>query len=466
MKQTSSYVCSECGYESPKWLGKCPKCASWNTFSECEIKPAARYEAKKTFTSQIAKPLNDIRLGGEDERIKTEIAELDRVLGGGIVQGSLVLVGGDPGIGKSTLLLQICKNIADKNTVLYASGEESDQQIKLRAARLGVEKQNLYILSETNLDTILSCASGLNPKAVIIDSIQTIFKEEIQSAPGSVSQVREATLYLMKYAKENNVAVFIVGHVTKDGSIAGPRVLEHMVDCVLYFEGERSQSYRILRTIKNRFGSTNEIGVFEMTDKGLIEVANPSKMLLEGRAENSSGSTVVCTLEGTRPVMAEVQALCSPTGFGNPRRMATGIDFNRAVLLTAILEKKLGYPMQNQDVYINVIGGIKILETATDLAVIIAIASNIKNFIIDSKTLIIGEVGLTSEVRSVGFCEKRTAEAEKMGFDFCILPHANAEKLKGKTKLKLLGVKNVSEAIQYLKKIQNYREKSERSETN
>lgn len=466
MKQTSSYVCSECGYESPKWLGKCPKCASWNTFSECEIKPAARYEAKKTFTSQIAKPLNDIRLGGEDERIKTEIAELDRVLGGGIVQGSLVLVGGDPGIGKSTLLLQICKNIADKNTVLYASGEESDQQIKLRAARLGVEKQNLYVLSETNLDTILSCASGLNPKAVIIDSIQTIFKEEIQSAPGSVSQVREATLYLMKYAKENNVAVFIVGHVTKDGSIAGPRVLEHMVDCVLYFEGERSQSYRILRTIKNRFGSTNEIGVFEMTDKGLIEVANPSKMLLEGRAENSSGSTVVCTLEGTRPVMAEVQALCSPTGFGNPRRMATGIDFNRAVLLTAILEKKLGYPMQNQDVYINVIGGIKILETATDLAVIIAIASNIKNFIIDSKTLIIGEVGLTSEVRSVGFCEKRTAEAEKMGFDFCILPHANAEKLKGKTKLKLLGVKNVSEAIQYLKKIQNYREKSERSETN
>lgn len=466
MKQTSSYVCSECGYESPKWLGKCPKCASWNTFSECEIKPAARYEAKKTFTSQIAKPLNDIRLGGEDERIKTEIAELDRVLGGGIVQGSLVLVGGDPGIGKSTLLLQICKNIADKNTVLYASGEESDQQIKLRAARLGVEKQNLYILSETNLDTILSCASGLNPKAVIIDSIQTIFKEEIQSAPGSVSQVREATLYLMKYAKENNVAVFIVGHVTKDGSIAGPRVLEHMVDCVLYFEGERSQSYRILRTIKNRFGSTNEIGVFEMTDKGLIEVANPSKMLLEGRAENSSGSTVVCTLEGTRPVMAEVQALCSPTGFGNPRRMATGIDFNRAVLLTAILEKKLGYPMQNQDVYINVIGGIKILETATDLAVIIAIASNIKNFIIDSKTLIIGEVGLTSEVRSVGFCEKRTAEAEKMGFDFCILPHANAEKLKGKTKLKLLGVKSVSEAIQYLKKIQNYREKSERSETN
>lgn len=466
MKQTSSYVCSECGYESPKWLGKCPKCASWNTFSECEIKPAARYEAKKTFTSQSAKPLNDIRLGGEDERIKTEIAELDRVLGGGIVQGSLVLVGGDPGIGKSTLLLQICKNIADKNTVLYASGEESDQQIKLRAARLGVEKQNLYILSETNLDTILSCASGLNPKAVIIDSIQTIFKEEIQSAPGSVSQVREATLYLMKYAKENNVAVFIVGHVTKDGSIAGPRVLEHMVDCVLYFEGERSQSYRILRTIKNRFGSTNEIGVFEMTDKGLIEVANPSKMLLEGRAENSSGSTVVCTLEGTRPVMAEVQALCSPTGFGNPRRMATGIDFNRAVLLTAILEKKLGYPMQNQDVYINVIGGIKILETATDLAVIIAIASNIKNFIIDSKTLIIGEVGLTSEVRSVGFCEKRTAEAEKMGFDFCILPHANAEKLKGKTKLKLLGVKSVSEAIQYLKKIQNYREKSERSETN
>lgn len=466
MKQTSSYVCSECGYESPKWLGKCPKCASWNTFSECEIKPAARYEAKKTFTSQSAKPLNDICLGGEDERIKTEIAELDRVLGGGIVQGSLVLVGGDPGIGKSTLLLQICKNIADKNTVLYASGEESDQQIKLRAARLGVEKQNLYVLSETNLDTILSCASGLNPKAVIIDSIQTIFKEEIQSAPGSVSQVREATLYLMKYAKENNVAVFIVGHVTKDGSIAGPRVLEHMVDCVLYFEGERSQSYRILRTIKNRFGSTNEIGVFEMTDKGLIEVANPSKMLLEGRAENSSGSTVVCTLEGTRPVMAEVQALCSPTGFGNPRRMATGIDFNRAVLLTAILEKKLGYPMQNQDVYINVIGGIKILETATDLAVIIAIASNIKNFIIDSKTLIIGEVGLTSEVRSVGFCEKRTAEAEKMGFDFCILPHANAEKLKGKTKLKLLGVKSVSEAIQYLKKIQNYREKSERSETN
>jgi len=460
----SKYVCSECGHKTIKWLGRCPMCNNWNTFEEeVEVAPS-RYDIQKTgiLSGNSQKPLKLSEISTADEdRLKTNIGELDRVLGGGIVRGSLVLVGGDPGIGKSTLLLQICNRLSAESAVLYVSGEESMQQIKIRANRLGIDAEKLLIMSETNLDTIIKTASALNPAVMIIDSIQTIFRNEIASAPGSIGQVREVTHFLMRFAKENSIATFIVGHVTKDGNIAGPRMLEHMVDCVLYFEGQRTQSYRILRTVKNRFGSTNEIGVFEMKDTGLAEVENPSKMLLEERPENASGSTVVCTLEGTRPVLAEVQALCSPTGFGTPRRMATGIDFGRAFLLTAILEKQLSMPMQNHDVYINVVGGIKIVETATDLAVIMAIASNFKNFIIDSKTLILGEVGLTSEVRGVSFCEQRIAEAEKMGFEFCILPASNASSVTNKTKIRLLAVKNVAEAMAYIKKIENYRKENQ-----
>ncbi|MBQ4526571.1 MAG: DNA repair protein RadA [Clostridia bacterium] len=461
MKQKTVYICSECGYNSPKWLGKCPTCSNWNTFNEEPEIQSSRYDIitdKNSNIKQHPRKLYDISEENET-RISSKMHELDRVLGGGIVKGSLILVGGDPGIGKSTLLLQISDKIANDNNVLYVSGEESLQQIKIRATRLGANGSGLYILPETDLDCILTAASESKPTVMIIDSIQTIFKSDIPSAPGSVTQVREVTHYLMRFAKENNITVFIVGHVTKDGNIAGPRMLEHMVDCVLYFEGERTQSYRILRTVKNRFGSTNEIGVFEMKDNGLAEVKNPSQMLLEGRPENVSGSTVVCTLEGTRPILAEVQALCSPTGFGNPRRMATGIDFSRAVLLTAILEKQLGYPMQNHDVYINVVGGIKIIETATDLAVIVAIASNIKNFVIDSKTIILGEVGLTSEVRSIGYCEQRINEAAKMGFEYCIVPSNNLQSIKQRDDIKLLPVKNVSEAIRYLKKIEDKRNK-------
>ena len=459
MKQKTIYVCSECGYNSQKWLGKCPSCSSWNTFTEEDEPTLSRYEHKSPSLSLPKEsPKKICEISEEKEsRIRSGIGELDRVLGGGIVNGSLILVGGDPGIGKSTLLLQISDLVSKDDSVLYVSGEESLQQIKLRATRLSIKSENLYILSETELDTILKFAHQSLPKVMIIDSIQTVFKNDISSAPGSVTQVREVTHHLMRFAKENGVATFIVGHVTKEGSIAGPRMLEHMVDCVLYFEGERTQSYRILRTVKNRFGSTDEIGVFEMKETGLSEVKNPSKMLLEGRPKDVSGSTVVCTLEGTRPLLAEVQALCSPTGFGNPRRMTTGIDFSRAVLLTAILEKQLGFPMQNHDVYINVVGGIKIIETATDLAVIMAIASNIKNFIIDSKTLILGEVGLTSEVRSVSYCEQRINEAEKMGFDYCILPEGNMQGLNKRENIKLLPVKNVAQAIIYLKKIEEKR---------
>ncbi len=456
MKQTTKFVCSECGYTTPKWLGKCPTCNSWNSFSEETEIQSSRYSANTITTSTPPKKLSEISTD-DAERITTHISELDRVLGGGIVKGSLVLVGGDPGIGKSTLLLQICDKVKTEKSILYVSGEESSRQIKLRASRLNTNNDNLYILAETELDTVITYADKLKPEIMIIDSIQTIFKNDISSAPGSITQVREATHHLMRFAKENQIAIFIVGHMTKDGNIAGPKLLEHMVDCVLYFEGERTQSYRILRTVKNRFGSTNEIGVFEMKDSGLCEVKNPSQMLLDGRPENAPGSTVICTIEGSRPILAEVQALCSPTGFGNPRRTATGIDLSRAILLIAILEKQLGYPMQNNDVYINVVGGIKLYETAIDLAVLIAIASNCKNFVVDSKTLILGEVGLTSEVRAISFCEQRINEAAKMGFDFCIIPFANAESIKKRDDIKVLGVKNVSEAIRYLKKIEESR---------
>lgn len=455
MKSTVKYVCQECGYTSPKWLGKCPSCAQWNTLTEELELPKSKYDtvsSQSSNTSSVPKKLSQIKTG-EEKRFKTYSKELDRVLGGGIVPGSLVLVGGDPGIGKSTLLLQICNGLGKECNILYVSGEESESQIKMRADRLGINTENLLLMGETNLDNIIYHAKETKPSVMIVDSIQTVFKADLTSAPGSVGQVREATHFLMRLAKENNISIFIVGHVTKDGNIAGPRVLEHMVDCVLYFEGERHQSYRILRTVKNRFGSTNEIGVFEMKDTGLAEVENPSQMLLSGRPKNASGSTVVCTLEGTRPVLAEVQALSTPTGFGNPRRMSTGFDFNRAILLTAILEKKLNFGMQNLDVYINVIGGLKINEPATDLAVITAIASSCKNFVIDPKTIIIGEVGLTGEVRAVSYADRRIIEAKKMGFEKCIIPEANIKGNEGIDGIELIPVKTVREAIQILQSL-------------
>ncbi len=451
MKSTTKYVCNECGYSSPKWLGKCPSCYSWNTLVEEMVQAQTKYSKITGDASQVQKPLKLSEISAEnDARIPTQLAELDRVLGGGIVPGSLVLVGGDPGIGKSTLLLQICNNLGKQGNVLYVSGEESAHQIKLRADRLKTNSEKLLLLSETNLDNIIYQAKEYQPKVMIIDSIQTIFKPDVASAPGSVSQVREATHFLMRLAKEHSIAIFVVGHVTKDGNIAGPRVLEHMVDCVLYFEGERHLSYRILRTVKNRFGSTNEIGVFEMCDTGLKEVPNPSKMLLSGRPKNASGSTVVCAMEGTRPLLAEIQALTASTGFGMPRRMTTGIDFNRCTLLTAILEKKVGYSMSNQDIYINVTGGIKINEPACDLAVITAIASNYKNFVIDENTLILGEVGLSGEVRAVSHIRRRIDEASKMGFKKCIIPSANFDDAKGANGIEIIAVSTVKEALHNL----------------
>ena len=453
MKSKIKFVCSECGYESLKWLGKCPSCNNWNTFTEEAEAPQGKYDVAKHAFAVRSKPQALSEIGeSEGERIATGNTELDRVLGGGVVRGSMVLVGGDPGIGKSTLLLQICQCLGDKYPVLYVSGEESAQQIKMRANRLGVDAKNLRLLAETNLDTVIYHAKELKPAVMIVDSIQTMYREEVASAPGSVSQVREATHFLMRLAKENNIAVFIVGHVTKEGSIAGPRVLEHMVDCVLYFEGERQQSYRILRTVKNRFGSTNEIGVFEMKDKGLMEVPNPSAMMLSGRPEDATGSAIVCTLEGSRPMLAEIQALSATTSFAIARRTATGVDYNRITMLVAILEKKLGYSMASQDVYINVVGGLRLTETASDLAVITAVASNYKNFVIDGKTLLLGEVGLTGEIRSVSFAEKRIAEAKKLGFKRVILPKENAKETEHIKGIEIIPVQTVSETIKILSK--------------
>lgn len=456
MKQKIKFICQNCGYSSLKWLGKCPSCSEWNTFMEEEEIPISKYDSitADTATKSVPQKLNEIS-ESEGERIVTGTSELDRVLGGGIVKGSMVLVGGDPGIGKSTLLLQICKYLGDKNNVFYVTGEESAQQVKMRANRLGVTSEKLTLLAETNLDTVIHHANNLKPDIMIVDSIQTMYRAEVSSAPGSVSQVREATHFLMRLAKENNIAIFIVGHVTKEGSIAGPRVLEHMVDCVLYFEGERQQSYRILRTVKNRFGSTNEIGVFEMKDSGLMEVQNPSAMMLSGRPENATGSAIVCTIEGSRPMLAEIQALSSQTGFAIARRMSTGIEHNRATMLVAILEKRLGYSMQNQDVYINVVGGLRIVETASDLAVITAIASNYKNFVIDGKTLILGEVGLTGEIRSISFAERRISEAKKMGFERCIIPKDNAKELEHIKDIEIIPVQTVKDTIKILNKEKN-----------
>ncbi len=444
MKEKTVYTCQNCAYQSPKWMGKCPSCNEWNTFTEEAVIQSPKVKSAISVHSSPTN-LSDIKISGE-ERYPTNKKELDRVLGGGIVKGSLILVGGDPGIGKSTLLLQISHSVTNCKKILYVSGEESLSQIKLRADRLKIDTPSLTLLSETSLDTVLFHAKEQKPDIMIIDSIQTMFKEDVASAPGSVSQVRECTYSLMRLAKEQGTSVIVVGHVTKDGNLAGPRVLEHMVDCVLYFEGERHQSYRILRTVKNRFGSTNEIGVFEMKDSGLCEVENPSEMLLAGRPTNTSGTAIVCTIEGTRPVLSEVQALCSYTGYANPRRMTTGIDNTRAYMLVAVLEKKLGFKMQNQDVFINIVGGLKIVETATDLAIALSVASNYKNFVIDNQTCIIGEVGLTGEVRSVSYIERRISECKKLGFKKCIIPKTNAKDIKI-SGIDIIGVSSVAEAI-------------------
>lgn len=442
----SVYFCQNCGHEETKWLGQCPACKEWNTFVEEKVTTAKTAAAVKSQREVQVVPLSEVRTD-DQIRIETGLEELDRVLGGGIVPGSLILVGGDPGIGKSTLLLQVCQQLAKEKNVLYVSGEESLAQIKLRANRMGQFCDNLKLLCETNLDTIRSIIESRRPDMAIIDSIQTMYNEEVASAPGSVSQVRESTNVLMQLAKGLGVTIFIVGHVTKEGTVAGPRVLEHMVDTVLYFEGDRHASYRILRGVKNRFGSTNEIGVFEMRQNGLVEVENPSEYMLSGRPENASGSVVACSLEGTRPLLIEIQALVCQTNFGMPRRTATGTDYNRVNLLMAVLEKRIGLHMSNCDAYVNIAGGIRMNEPAIDLGIVMALVSSYKNRPIDEKLLVFGEVGLSGEVRAVNMPEQRVAEARKLGFETCIIPEVSVHTVKGITGIKVIGVKNVNDAI-------------------
>lgn len=443
----SIFFCKECGYENAKWLGQCPGCKEWNTFVEEPVLRKGQGSKNSLTSSKTPSLLSDISLDMED-RTKTGMEELDRVLGGGIVKGSLILVGGDPGIGKSTLLLQVCKNLADiGKKVLYVSGEESLKQIKVRAMRIGKFNDNLSLYCETDLVSIEETIKKYKPDMVVIDSIQTMYNGDISSAPGSVSQVRESTNILMQLAKSMSISIFIVGHVTKEGVVAGPRVLEHMVDTVLYFEGDRYASYRILRGVKNRFGSTNEIGVFEMQENGLNEVKNASQYMLNGRPEDAPGSAITCSVEGTRSILVELQALVCRTNFGIPRRTTAGTDFNRVNLLMAVLEKRVGLQISDCDAYVNIAGGMKINEPALDLGIIMAIVSSYRNISIDSKTIVFGEVGLAGEVRAVSMAEQRISEAQKLGFTTCILPRASLEGLKLKSEIKLIGVKNVSEAI-------------------
>ena len=443
------FFCQNCGHEENKWLGQCPMCKEWNTFVEENISVSKASTVKQAKEAEVVS-LNQIETNQED-RICTDIKELDRVLGGGIVPGSLILVGGDPGIGKSTLLLQVCKRLCEnKKEVLYISGEESLKQIKLRANRMGDFKDDMYLLCETNLDIIKSVIEKRRPEIVIIDSIQTMYNEEVTSAPGSVSQVRESTNVFMQLAKGLGISIFIVGHVTKEGTVAGPRVLEHMVDTVLYFEGDRHASYRILRGVKNRFGSTNEIGVFEMRQNGLVEVENPSEFMLSGKPEHASGSVVACSMEGTRPILLEIQALVCNSNFGMPRRTAAGTDFNRVNLLMAVLEKRAGIHMSNSDAYVNIAGGMKINEPAIDLGIVMALASSYKNQPIDEKTIVFGEVGLSGEVRAVSMPEQRVAEAKKLGFETCIIPEVSKDMVKGIKGIKIVGVKTIHDAIQLL----------------
>ena len=443
------YFCQNCGHEESKWLGQCPMCKEWSTFVEERVTTSSSVTAKAAKNLEVL-PLSKVKSEAE-ERVVTGIDELDRVLGGGIVPGSMILVGGDPGIGKSTLLLQVCQCLsARKKKVLYISGEESLRQIKLRAQRMGEFTEDLLLLCETNLDSIKSVIEREKPETVIIDSIQTMYSEDVGSAPGSVSQVREATNTLMQLAKGLCITIFIVGHVTKEGTVAGPRVLEHMVDTVLYFEGNRHASYRILRGVKNRFGSTNEIGVFEMRHDGLREVKNPSEFMLSGRPESASGSVVACSMEGTRPILLEIQALVCESNFGMPRRTAAGTDYNRVNLLMAVLEKRMGYRLGNHDAYVNIAGGIKINEPAIDLAIVMAIISSYKNRPIDERTVVFGEVGLSGEVRAVNMPEQRVAEAKKLGFKTCIIPEVSRELVEKIEGIRIIGVKNIGDAVNLL----------------
>lgn len=455
-KLTTVFFCNSCGYESSKWMGQCPGCHSWNTFVEETLSKPAGKAGSSAGASRISSDNKPVKLDGislgEEDKINTHINELDRVLGGGIVRGSLVLVGGDPGIGKSTLLLQVCRKLSVDNVpVLYISGEESLKQIKMRAERIGSFGESLLLFSETDLGTIESVIRKEKPHVVVIDSIQTMYSEDVSSAPGSVSQVREATGVLLKLAKSLNVSIFIVGHVTKEGTVAGPRVLEHMVDTVLYFEGDRHASYRILRGVKNRFGSTNEIGVFEMRSEGLVEVSNPSEYMLNGRPKDASGSVVVCAMEGTRPLLIELQALVCRTSFGIPRRQTTGADLNRVNLLMAVLEKRIGLKLGECDAYVNVAGGMKLNEPAIDLGIVLAIVSSHKNITIPQDVVAFGEVGLSGEVRSVSLAELRVQEAYKLGFRTCILPKSVEGRLKDINKdMKIIGVESVREALNNL----------------
>ena len=442
----SVFFCQNCGHEENKWLGQCPMCKEWNTFVEEAVSVSKSSTVKLSKEAEIV-ALKDIKINDE-ERILTRIGELDRVLGGGIVPGSLVLVGGDPGIGKSTLLLQVCQRLCeDKKQVLYISGEESLRQIKLRANRMGEFREELYLLCETNLEVIRSVIEKRKPDIVVIDSIQTMYSEDVASAPGSVSQVRESTNVFMQLAKGLGISIFIVGHVTKEGTVAGPRVLEHMVDTVLYFEGDRHASYRILRGVKNRFGSTNEIGVFEMRQNGLVEVENPSEFMLNGKPEHASGSVVACSMEGTRPILIEIQALVCGSSFGVPRRTAAGTDYNRVNLLMAVLEKRLGLHLSNYDAYVNIAGGVKMNEPAIDLGIVMAIVSSYKDKAIDEKTIVFGEVGLSGEVRAVSMPEQRVTEARKLGFTTCIIPEVCMDMVKGIQGIKIIGVKNIGDAV-------------------
>lgn len=445
-KQKTVYVCAECGAEYPRWAGKCAACGAWNTIAE-EVRTAARPSGSAHRATPT--PMDAIDTQSET-RYRTGMNELDRVLGGGIVPGGLMLIGGDPGIGKSTLLLQICGQLEQKMKVLYVSGEESARQIKLRAERLGVLGGNLLLLCETDVDSILETVRAEKPDILVVDSIQTVSLSDVASSPGSVTQVRECTAALMRVAKAQDIPTFIVGHVNKDGAIAGPKVMEHIVDCVLYFEGDRHSNYRILRCVKNRYGSTNEIGVFEMRDKGLAEVENPSLVLLSGRPKNVSGTCVACTLEGTRPLLAEVQGLVSPTGFGNPRRMATGFDNNRFALLLAVLEKRAGYFFSNLDAYLNIVGGLRLDEPAADLPVAIALVSGLKDTPVPEGVVAFGEIGLAGEIRSVSGAEQRVAEAARLGFTRVLIPASNAKSITGNYDIEIVPVATVREAYEKL----------------
>lgn len=452
-KGATVFFCQSCGYESAKWSGQCPACREWNTFAEEPAVPKQKgVSAGKRKSGDRKNPVSLTHIESKDQdRISTGMGELDQVLGGGIVPGSLVLVGGDPGIGKSTLLLQVCRNLAERlDSLLYISGEESLRQIKLRASRIGIFKDSLKLLCETNLSDIEEAVLREKPQIVIIDSIQTMYQEDISSAPGSVSQVREATGVLMRLAKEQNITIFIVGHVTKEGTVAGPRVLEHMVDTVLYFEGDRHASYRILRGVKNRFGSTNEIGVFEMLDTGLCEVPNPSEYMLSGKPEGASGSVVACTMEGTRPMLLEVQALVCKTNFGLPRRTSAGIDFNRVNLLMAVLEKRLNLPLSSYDAYVNIAGGLRLNEPAMDLALVLAVISSYKDIPVSEKTIVFGEVGLSGEVRAVSMAQQRVQEAKKLGFERVILPKSCLEQIKNVSGIELVGAATVKDALRVI----------------